>query len=1001
MLKIFYIFIVLFPFFLKGQQFPSFYFTNLSEANNNVNSITQDNDGLIWIGTENGLNRYDGLQLKTYYKNDPLFKLAFSYVLDLRFAQGKLWITGLNHCDIFDLKANKKTAHFNYKLTAQLNFLQRDTFLTAFSDLYKFSQKNKFSDISFKPVRKYFRFIEYDTKTILGYFQNRIDFLNQGDLVRKDSVILPLDYEVTDALRDSVGNIWFGTWSHGLHIMDGKTKKVSPFDLGKENFNATKLYRWQNEGRWYIIASINDKYGLVIIDEKSRKYKYLHEICNSKFDIPLAVNCMFVDNLKNLWLGTNQGVKLFSVQNLFKIHKVVNPSRIEPNKSQSSMIKFIDDEIYVFKRYSDGLFILDKNWQLKKHIPILYHGNGNNANGCKAIDGFDLYKVNDEVFISTNCGLVKMNIETHASTLYSPQKDGGPELRAIVPIDKNQCLIRARNSRIYRFDVLSKNFTKEYFIKDEKGTNLEVNHLELSNDGTSIFAVSDNILFKFNPAIDAFENQSRHSLKGIRMASFIQDKKGIIWISTYTGLYSYDLKSNKILNSFEGYEDMSYVLRSCLDKNDNVWFNCQRGFWCWLQKEQRMIRFGYNLGLPDNRITAGITASPDKSKIYAGAEDAVVEFDPDAISNYQLKSKTIITDLSINDESQHFFNFSGNQKSVTLGTSQRNIVINYAVADFSLQGNFEYYYRINNEAWLKTSSGNVSFNRLQHGTFLFEVKGKLAINGIEAKSDILKIIVLPFWYETNIFKLILLLTTGFGLYYLYLRRIKKVRRENEIKSTYDRKMITLELSNLRSQMNPHFIFNSLNSINGFIVENETRLASDYLTKFSRLVRMILENSKNEYISLEKEIETLQLYLLIEGLRFDNKFSYAIKVDDAIDAAMVKVPPMIIQPFVENAIWHGLLPQKSGKVSITIAKIPMRDQLKVVIEDNGIGREKAVALKTKSGLNNKSFGIDITTQRLKTLNADNNVIITDLMENNENCGTRIEINLEMIKKSRTE
>jgi hypothetical protein len=272
-----------------------------------------------------------------------------------------------------------------------------------------------------------------------------------------------------------------------------------------------------------------------------------------------------------------------------------------------------------------------------------------------------------------------------------------------------------------------------------KGNILEVNHLELSTDGITIFAISDNILFRYNSSQDAFDNISNDGLKGIRMASFIQDKKGLIWISSYTALYSYDIKSKKIVNSFEGYEDMSYVLRSCLDKNDNVWFNCQRGFWCWLQKEKQMIRFGYNLGLPDNRITAGITASVDKSKIYAGAEDAVVEFDPDAIYNYQLKSKTIITDLSINNTSQSVFYFSENQKSITLGTNQRNILINYAVADFSLQGNFEYYYRINNKAWLKTSSGNVSFNRLQHGTYLVEVKGKLAMNGVEAKSDVLKI----------------------------------------------------------------------------------------------------------------------------------------------------------------------------------------------------------------------------------------------------------------------
>jgi ligand-binding sensor domain-containing protein len=230
-------------------------------------------------------------------------------------------------------------------------------------------------------------------------------------------------------VRDGIGNIWFGTWSHGLYIMDIKTKKVLPLDLGKENFNVTKLYRWQHDGRWYIIAAVNDRNGIVVIDEKTRNFKNLHDICNSKIDVPLAVNCIFVDNLKkNLWLGTNQGVKLFSVQNLFKIHKVVNTTRANPNKSQSSTIKFIDDEIYVFKRYSDGLFILDKNWVQKKHIPLLCNATKGNGSNCTAIDGFDLITYKDEIYVSTNCGLVKISKNNHTTTLYAPQKMGGRSL---------------------------------------------------------------------------------------------------------------------------------------------------------------------------------------------------------------------------------------------------------------------------------------------------------------------------------------------------------------------------------------------------------------------------------------------------------------------------------------------------------------------------------------------------------------------------------------------
>jgi sensor histidine kinase YesM len=210
------------------------------------------------------------------------------------------------------------------------------------------------------------------------------------------------------------------------------------------------------------------------------------------------------------------------------------------------------------------------------------------------------------------------------------------------------------------------------------------------------------------------------------------------------------------------------------------------------------------------------------------------------------------------------------------------------------------------------------------------------------------------------------------------------------------KLLELEMQALRAQMNPHFIFNCLSSINGFILMNETKPASDYLTKFSRLIRTVLNNSKKSLISLEDELEMLKLYLDMENLRFNNGFDYNIHVDDNVDAQTVFIPPLLFQPFAENAVWHGLMHKgERGKLQISLSI--ETNVLKFVIEDNGIGRAAAASLHTKSAEKNKSLGLQITKERLSLINgyADEKTFfeIDDLYDNTGSAaGTRVLIKI---------
>jgi LytS/YehU family sensor histidine kinase len=200
---------------------------------------------------------------------------------------------------------------------------------------------------------------------------------------------------------------------------------------------------------------------------------------------------------------------------------------------------------------------------------------------------------------------------------------------------------------------------------------------------------------------------------------------------------------------------------------------------------------------------------------------------------------------------------------------------------------------------------------------------------------------------------------------------------------------------LRAQSNPHFIFNCLNSINRMILSGEADDASRYLTKFSKLIRLILENAEYTTVSLKNELAMLESYIQLEALRFKGKISYKISVDATIEPESIHLPSMVLQPFVENAIWHGLMHKENddkGMIAIVIREEEGR--LLCTIEDNGVGREKAKVLREKSILKSKSMGIKITEERLRLLSKEQLkqwIRITDLKDSlDQVLGTRVDI-----------
>lgn len=291
------------------------------------------------------------------------------------------------------------------------------------------------------------------------------------------------------------------------------------------------------------------------------------------------------------------------------------------------------------------------------------------------------------------------------------------------------------------------------------------------------------------------------------------------------------------------------------------------------------------------------------------------------------------------------------------------------------------------------------YTNVSPGTYFFRVTGANSDGVWNNEGVFITIIVQPHWYQTWYFRgalALVIIALVWLTFYLRYRSISKKQRFNTRMLQIENQLLEIQQKALRLQMNPHFIFNSLNSIQSFILSNDIDLAVNYLSRFSRLMRMIMINSTESIISLADEITAISHYMEIEKLRFEDKFTYKIHVADDIDEEFTGIPPMIIQPYIENAIIHGLLHKEApGKIDI---RFKMNGEfIQCTIQDDGIGRKRSAEIKQQSGLNQKSRGMMISKQRLDFFNKNKqdqfSVKVTDLKDSNgKPCGTKVELSV---------
>jgi len=322
--------------------------------------------------------------------------------------------------------------------------------------------------------------------------------------------------------------------------------------------------------------------------------------------------------------------------------------------------------------------------------------------------------------------------------------------------------------------------------------------------------------------------------------------------------------------------------------------------------------------------------------------------------------------------------------------------INYIGFSYKNPENIQYKYRMIgiDKNWTYTNNNSAQYTTLPPGEYEFLVSS-MNKNGIWSESDAqMKFKITPPYWKTwwFIFTMLAAVTVLSGtILFLWIRNIKEKERA---KSEIDKKIAAAELQALRAQMNPHFMFNTMSSIQHYITTNETESALRYLSKFSKLMRRILDNSKTATITVKNEVQTLDLYLSLESLRFKNKLKYFIDIDKSIDQNYDEIPAMLVQPYVENAIIHGIN-HKEGVGTINISLTRENEFIKCIISDDGVGRKRSAEINKSKNKKHKSAGISITRERLNILNEaqenEANVVINDLVDERGNAaGTKIEI-----------
>ena len=431
------------------------------------------------------------------------------------------------------------------------------------------------------------------------------------------------------------------------------------------------------------------------------------------------------------------------------------------------------------------------------------------------------------------------------------------------------------------------------------------------------------------------------------------------------------------------------------DLSGNIWVSTNNGISV-INPVSGLIRsFGENDGLMIHEFNSDASWITDDGKFMLGGVGGAVEFDPEQILKEHsggIKSSIIIKEFEVSALKRILDRPVHKADTIMLRKGDDNFHLSFVVPEYRHPEKIRYRYRLDSgsENWYYTdhSDRNINFSNLLPGWHNLEIQATDA-GGSWGLSKKLAIHINPYFYQTLLFRIALplfLILLTVIIIWVVMKQMRDRERQ---------KRDTLRHQALRGQMNPHFIFNSLNSINYFISKNDTLSANRYIADFSKLIRTVLNNMNEEFVRLTVELGSLEDYLKIEYLRFGNKFDYILEVDPEVVPESIMVSPGIVQPFVENAIWHGVMGLDNRKGMIRVSLKMNDNHLVCTVEDDGVGRARSEAMKD-GNLAKKSKGIALAVERLRIINnlqaTNYRIVLSDLHPDRVETGTRVEIDM---------
>ncbi len=992
-------------------------------SSNIVTAIAQDENGMMWFGTKRGLNSFDSYNFEEYDNVDGIINAT---ITDIQPCGDTLFIATEKGLCIYDMK-NKHVTNF---------FAETDSLVLPDNHIFYISKpaNNRITictkggtsvydlrtkDFYIPKINNYFpeyevrqiEYIEYNNSWWLATSKGLVRYQDENQSIRHFYYIKDVDLSLPDnnlrcmhKVDDS--KIFIGT-SNGLCLLDVESETIERIDLNslmsyKSNkIDISKIISFNDDE--IMISTYTD--GLYIYNHKNKTAAHI-----SKFNRRNAISDNYVfdvfkDTNGSVWIATYAGLNRFennlanfSTVSLFQNSYILsinyflemeNDDFLLGTEAGIKIFNINDESIKDFKPYfnskenyfesfyvyclyldagnylwvgtrNDGLFIYDMksdrviNVADEYKIPNLYHA---------VVRGIvrDDY---DNMWVATNVGLCRINLRDKSHSFYNAEKRNKKslpydDLFDLMLADGALYITTGDGLAVYSYET--DDFTR-YYLPDSLMKGDVVNNNALfdivdGEDGRYYIGSYSSGMLAFNPQTNSFTTSKINHNTGMMVYAIIPDENGFHWASTSKGIIKYNLATKTV---------------TIYDKSD---------------------------GLQGNEFIPNAFLRSSKGVLLFGGFSGFNYFKPKDIQLEKKIPNVIVTKLQTHDGKKYRYLNHGD--TINLTHKENSFEIGFATLNLLRKNMVKYSCMLDNydNEWTSYNSAHryADYNKLRPGTYTFKLKAANEVNVWTEKPLELTIIIHPAWYQRAIFKLILVFVVSLIIYIVVKHRSKIALQKREQRrkiNELEMQMAQLKQKTLQLQMNPHVIFNTLNSIQQYIINHDVDKAVSYLSSFSKLMRRILNNSNERFVPLYDEMEAVSLYLELESMRLGNRFNYEINIDSKLDVNNIEIAPLIIQPFVENAIIHGLVPKKEDCIlKISLSKIS-EDKLLCVIEDNGVGRKYSEKIKQKTGAH-KSYGMSITRRRLEMLskisNEDFSVDVVDLQnDKGEALGTRVNI-----------